>query len=93
MRSSEIASSLFRDVRIIQRWLSDFSLRRMGSIFSGLANNENASKLTRSQKEEIRKTLEKPPSAFGLPKEFWDVPQLKSYVRAEFGVVYEFISY
>lgn len=89
MRSSEIASSLFRDVRTIQRWLKDFSLRRMGSIFSGLANNENASKLTRTQKEEIRRTLREPPSAYGLPKEFWDVPQLKSYVKAEFGVVYE----
>lgn len=89
MRSSEISSSLFRDVRTIQRWLKDFSLRRMGSIFSGLSNNENASKLTRTQKEEIRKTLQEPPSAYGLPKEFWDVPQLKSYVKAEFGVVYE----
>lgn len=89
MRPSEIASSLFRDVRTIQRWLKDFSLRRMGSIFSGLANNENASKLTRTQKEEIRRTLREPPSAYGLPKEFWDVPQLKSYVKAEFGVIYE----
>lgn len=89
MSSYEIASSLFKDVRTIQRWIKDFSLRRLASIFSGLAENENASKLTRKQKEEIRRALKQPPSVYGLPKEFWDVPALKDYVRAEFGVVYE----
>lgn len=31
----------------------------------------------------------KPPTEYGLPKEFWDVPQSKTYAQAEFGVVYE----
>lgn len=89
MKPTEISFSLFKDVRTVQRWLKDFSLRRLASIFSGLVDNENASKLTRNQKEEIRKTLQEPPSSCGLPKKFWDVPTLKEYMRAEFGVVYE----
>lgn len=58
-------------------------------MFSGRVDNENASKLTRKQKEEIRETLQKPPSEQGLPTIFWDIPTLKTYVKAEFGVVYE----
>lgn len=58
-------------------------------MFSGLVGNENASKLTRIQKEEIKKVLSTPPSWYGLPKEFWDVPQLKKYMYARFGEVYE----
>lgn len=80
---------LFRNQRTIQRWIKDFSERRMASIFSGYENNENAGKLTKEQKKEIAETLKKPPSESGLPKEFWDVPSIKEYVKAEFGIVYE----
>ena len=85
----DIAAVLSRDTRTIRRWIKDFTERRLGSIFSGLVGNENASKLTREQKEEIKRVLGQPPSAYGLPKEFWDVPQLKEYVYARFGTVYE----
>lgn len=61
----------------------------MASIFSGHENNENACKLTNDQKKEISETLKKPPSENNLPKEFWDVPTLKQYVKAEFGIIYE----
>lgn len=80
---------LFRKPRAIQRWIKDFSETRMASIFSGHKNNENASKLTIEQKKEIAEMLKKPPSEYGLPKEFWDTPALKEYVKAEFGTVYE----
>lgn len=33
--------------------------------------------------------MAQPPLDVGLPKEFWDIPQLKIYVEANFGVVYE----
>lgn len=89
MRLEDIADLVIRDIRSVERWIKDFSQRRMASIFSGLAENENASKLTRVQKEEIREVLQKSPSEQGLPKAFWDIPTLKEYVRAEFGVVYE----
>ena len=61
----------------------------MASIFTGHKDNENASKLTHIQKEEIKKILSKKPSDFGLSREFWDVPQLKTYIWAEFKVIYE----
>ena len=37
----------------------------------------------------VKEALQKPPSEFGIPKEFWDVPNLKYYIEARFGVVYE----
>ena len=89
LQVKDVARVLFKSERTITRWLKDFSNRRMASIFSGLGSNENASKLTRFQKEEIGQVLKQKPSAYGLPKEFWDVPQLKKYVYARFGQVYE----
>lgn len=78
-----------KNERTLIRWIKDFSKRRMASIFSGMLDNEHASKLTRIQKQEIQMVLQQPPSDQGLPKEFWDVPSLKEYVKAEFGVEYE----
>lgn len=86
---STLTIMFHRDVRSLERWVKDFSLRRMASIFSGMVNNEHASKLTREQKEEIKQTLSQPPSDHGLSKEFWDVPTLRGYVAATFGVAYE----
>lgn len=85
----DIAFTLFRDERTIKRWIADFAERRLASLFSGHESNENASKLTREQKQQIKETLSKPPSEQDLPKDFWDIPQLKEYVNAEFGTVYE----
>lgn len=85
----DIAFTLNVGYRTVERWIKDYRERRMGSIFSGLVGNENAAKLTREQKEEIGKVLKEKPSVYGLSKEFWDVPQLKKYVYARFGEVYE----
>src|SRR3989338_1241320 len=85
LQVKDVARVLFKSERTITRWLKDFSNRRMASIFSGLGSNENASKLTRFQKEEIGQVLKQKPSAYGLPKEFWDVPQLKRYIYVRFG--------
>lgn len=89
LKQKTIAELLFRDIRTIQRYFKGFSERRMASLFSGHVDNENASKLTRKQKREIGEVLKRPPSEYGLPKEFWDIPTLRSYIKAEFGVVYE----
>lgn len=85
----QITSLIFKSSRQISRWIKDFSERRMASIFCDYVDNENASKLTAEQKNSIKQILSLPPSAHGIPKEFWDVPSLKSYVEARFGVVYE----
>jgi len=85
----DIAAVLDRDERTVRRWIRDFKQRRLASIFTGQKNNQHAAKLTRVQKEEIRTVLLQKPTSYGLPKEFWDVPQLKKYVKATFGVIYE----
>jgi transposase len=85
----DIADIVSRDERTVSMWCKDFHNRRMASIFTGHEDNQNAKKLTKEQKQEIKDVLQKPPSEQGLPKQFWDVPALKTYVTATFGVVYE----
>jgi len=78
-----------RTERTIQDWLGDWNKRRMASLFSGHQDNANAGKLTTEQRTEIKNVLASPPHEAGIPGAFWDVPKLKSYVEASFGVVYE----
>ncbi len=85
----QISDFLFRSGRVISRWFKDFDARRMASLFSGHVDNQNAAKLTKEQKLEIKNALKMPPSEYGLPKKFWDVPQLKNYINERFGVVFE----
>lgn len=89
MKVEDIADIVSRDRKTVSQWIKEWNQRRMASIFSGHENNSNAGKLTKAQKEEIKKALEKPPSAYDIPKEFWDVPTLKEYIKAEFDTVYE----
>lgn len=86
---SEIALILMRNMETIRQWINDFNDRRISSIFHKYEGNDNASKLTRGQRKEIEKILNKPPSENGLPQEFWDVPKLKNYLKTEFKVEYE----
>lgn len=86
---NQISQFVFHSERTVTRWLKDFSDHRESSLFSGNVKNENASKLTREQKQEIKKTLSQAPNDQGLPVEFWNVPKLKEYLSAVFGVLYE----
>lgn len=78
-----------RTEKTILGWLRDWRTRRLASIFTGHQDNANAAKLTRTQLAEIKITLASPPHDSGIPGSFWDVPKLKSYVEASFGLVYE----
>lgn len=89
MKLAGISDVVSRGERTVRDWLADWDGRRMASIFSGHEGNENAAKLTKAQKKEIKEALGKPPSEEGLPKAFWDVPTLKTYTQATFGVAYE----
>jgi transposase len=84
-----IAESLLTSVRTITRWLKVFVQRRLASLFSNNVGNENAAKLKREHKKEIKWLLSQPPDEYGIPPRFWDVPKLKKYVSAVFDVVYE----
>ena len=53
LKVADIAEALLTSLRTITRWLKNFLQRRIASLFSGYVNNENAAKLTRSQKKEI----------------------------------------
>ena len=89
MPIKDIADIVSQNERTIGYWIKDWETFRLASIFTGHQNNQNASKLTRAQKKEIKEALSQPPGAHGIPKEFWDVPTLKEYAKAKFDIVYE----
>lgn len=82
----EIARMLFRDADTVYGWIKSFNEIRIASIFPGYRDNHNASKLTKEQKEEVKRTLSKPN---GLTTSFWTLPKFKEYVAAHFNIVYE----
>lgn len=85
----QIGQILYRDEKTIREWIKEFRKKRIVSLFPGYAGNQNASKLTEAQRAEIAQILTRTPSDCGIPKEFWDVSALRSYVTAHFCVVYE----
>lgn len=85
----EIAGLLFRDEKTIREWIKTFNRTRIASLFPKYRHDTNASKLTPSQREEIKRVLASAPSQSGLPVTFWDVSTLRNYLVAHFGVVYE----
>ena len=56
---------------------------------TGHANSQNAAKLTRVQKEQLKETLSRPPSQSGVQADFWDVPTLRDVVEILFDVEYQ----
>jgi transposase len=85
----EISQVLFVAEKTVREWVKRWHERRMSSLFSKNHGNENAAKLTKEQKEEVKKVLASPPSRDGIPKEFWDLSTLRDYIVIHFGVVYE----
>jgi transposase len=85
---AQIADVLFQSEQTICRIIKAFEKERIGSLFPKYLDNEHASKLTREQKKEIGTVLSKPPSQYGIPKGFWDVSALRSYISATFGIEY-----
>lgn len=85
----QIADVLFQSEQTICRWIKEFQLRRIASLFPQYLGNEHAAKLTKAQKQQLKEVLSRPPSDYDIPEKFWDVSSLKKYVKAEFGVEYE----
>src|SRR3989344_6341299 len=86
---SEVADILMKSEETIDRWIRTFQKERISSVFPKYLANEHAAKLTRTQKKELATVLLQSPSDYGIPKEFWDVSSLKTYIKAEFGTEYE----
>lgn len=89
LSAHRISTLLFRTEKTVSNWLAAFHRFRLSSTFPHYSGNANAGKLTRAQREQIQRVLSQPPSDYGIPKEFWQVKDLKKYIRAEFGIVYE----
>lgn len=85
----EIAKILRYEEKTVRNWIHSFKETRISSIFPKYVDNQNASKLTQQQKEEIQKTLASPPHDHGLPSVFWSVKEFKEYLNAEYGIIYE----
>ncbi len=84
-----ISKLLSRKESTVRSWLIKFKKQRLASLFPKYQGNTNANKLTPKQKQQIKKVLSQPPSDYGIPKQFWQVKDLRRYIKAEFGVVYE----
>ena len=84
-----IAKLVERTERTVQEWLAEWQATRMCSVLTGHAGNQNAAKLTRTQKEELKAILAQPPSRSGVHAEFWDVPAIRDVVKILSDVEYE----
>jgi transposase len=74
----------------VRSWVISYSQDRLTSIFPKYSGNTNASKLSPEQLTEIIQTIQSTPDTEdGLPSSFWSVSKLKTYLQAEYGVVYE----
>ena len=78
-----------RAERTVQEWLADWRATRMCSVLTGHAGNQNAAKLTRDQKQELKKILAQPPSQTGIHAGFWDVPAIRDVVKTLSDVEYQ----
>lgn len=85
----EIARILRADEQTVRAWIEAFHDERFGSLFPRYTANTHASKITAVQRAEIQETLRAPPSEVELPGAFWSVKALKSYLSAQYGIVYE----
>ncbi len=83
-----IAELVDRTEKTVRGWLVDWQATRLCSVVTGHAGNENAAKLTRRQKDEVKALLGAKPSGAGVTAEFWDVPALRDVVKIWFDVTY-----
>ena len=86
---SIIAEMVDRSRRTVRDWPASWRLARLCSVVTGHAGDENAAKLTRAQKEQLKETLSGPPSQSGVQADFWDVPALRDVVKILFDVEYQ----
>ena len=82
---SIIAEMVGRSQRAVRNWPASQRLSRLRSVVTGHASNENAAKLTRAQKDQLKKTLSRTPSQSDIKADFWDVPALHDVVKIKFG--------
>lgn len=82
----QYAATLYQEpIRTIQYWMQQF----LSEGTEGLRDEPRSgrpSQLTASQKETLRKILEKPPSTVGYERNDWDGILLSDYIRKKFHI-------
>ena len=84
-----IASFVRRSVRTVKTWITSWRKYRMASIFTGHADNLNASYVDSATHDAIVDMLSRPPSEFRVPAQFWTVPDLADLCQATFDLEYK----
>jgi transposase len=86
--SYQISQLIVRSEKTVREWIRAYQKTGISSLFPKY-RGDNAAKLTREQKLQLKEVLTKPPSDYGIPTKFWDISTLKKYIYAEFGVEYD----
>ncbi len=84
-----IAGMVERTERTVQEWPAEWRATRMRSVLTGHAGNQNAAKLTRARREDLKAILARPPSQTGIHAGSWDVPAVREVVKIMFDVEYQ----
>lgn len=84
----EIANVLFRSETFVKESIKSYL---SGGIFSIQKHHKggNSKKLTKEEKEELKKMLEKEPKEYGFNQSFWSIDLLKIFVEKQFKVFYK----
>ena len=85
---SVIADMVERSAKTVRERLAGWQNTRMCPVLTEHAGNQNAAKLTRTQKEDLKAVPARPPSRSGIDAEFRDVPALHDVVKILFDVEY-----
>jgi len=88
VKPAQIAEVNNRKESTVRQWLREWNQIRLASVVTGHAGNLNASKLSAQDRQEVCEVLSQPPSAKGVPAQFWSVPTLKSWLSTKFDVQY-----
>lgn len=83
----EISSGLRLSVESIRLWVGAFLLHGVSGLMSKRPPGR-PSKLTRSQKKELERTIEAGPSEAGFPGNCWRTPMIQCLIYERFGVLY-----
>lgn len=86
----QIAETTLKSIDAIEKWITLFNKQGITGLKDRPVNKARNYKLTREQKDKIKKLITKSsPDQLGLKGEFWNPNLLKQLVKKEFNVVYK----
>lgn len=84
----EIAEILFKGETFVKEAIKTYQEKGILGILD-YGKGGNNKKLTKEQKEKLRKLLEKEPKEYGFNQSFWSIDLLKVFVQRQFNVTYQ----